>query len=216
MTGLLQTETPLSGLLASAPERLPFDTSVEIRAFVLRRTAGNVLVYSTAGAGGDHEARAPGGIDRWYLNHWHEAIFAARVDAPLFVHEDDRARTEERTAVRASFSRRHLVGGDFEAIPIPGHTPGATAYLWNSGEHRMLFTGDSLMLSGDEWVAAVLASSDRAAYLESLALIRDLDFDVLVPWAARAGGPWFARTDPADRRIRIDAIIERVRGGADR
>ena len=48
-------------------------------------------------------------------------------------------------------------------IPIPGHTPGATAYLWDSGERRYLFTGDSLYLSDGEWMAAVLDSSDRDA-----------------------------------------------------
>ena len=57
----------------------------------------------------------------------------------------------------------------------------------------------------------MLESSDRAAYLDSLRLIRDLDFDVLVPWAASADGPWYA--DASDRRARLDAIIERVARG---
>src|SRR3712207_7427783 len=39
---------------------------------------------------------------------------------------------------------------------------------------RMLFTGDTLYLRDGEWVAAVLPSSDRGTYLESLELIRDL------------------------------------------
>ena len=56
----------------------------------------------------------------------------------------------------------------------------------------------------------MLGSSDRAAYLDSLELIRELDFDVLVPWAATAGQPDHALTDRADTRRRIDAIIERV------
>ena len=32
----------------------------------------------------------------------------------------------------------------------------------------------------------VLQSSDRASYIESLGLIKELYFDVLVPWAATA------------------------------
>jgi glyoxylase-like metal-dependent hydrolase (beta-lactamase superfamily II) len=99
-------------------------------------------------------------------------------------------------------------------IPTPGHTSGATAYLWDSGEHRFLFTGDTIFLDGGEWVAAVLGSSDRDAYVESLELLRGLEFDVLVPWAA-SGEP-YAVTDPADARSRIDAIIDRVRRGEDR
>ena len=89
--------------------------------------------------------------------------------------------------MRGTFSRRHELDGDLEVIPIPGHTDGSTAYLWDSGDHRVLFSADTVYLDDGEWVAAVLESSDRAAYLESLELIRELDFDVLAPWAATAG-----------------------------
>ena len=58
------------------------------------------------------------------------------------------------------------------------------------------------------------ARSDRAAYIESLELLRGLEFDVLVPWAA-SGDSYFAVTDPADARQRIDAIIDRLRRGED-
>ena len=201
----------LPGLVASTPQTLSFAKDVEVRAFTLQRDAGNLLVYSSGGL--EHDDVGP--IEHWYLNHWHEAMFPATVDAPLLVHEADRAETETRMHVRATFSRRHVLSGDFEVIPIPGHTPGATAYLWDSGAHRMLFTGDSLYLRDGEWVAAVLDSSDRATYIASLELIRDLDFDVLVPWAASVGQPAYALTDEDDRRGRIDAILERVRSGAD-
>ena len=119
---------------------------------------------------------------------------------PLFVHENERDSVEPKHHVRGTFSRRHLLDDDFEVIPTPGHTSGATTYLWDSGAHRFLFTGDTIYLSDGEWVAALLDSSDREAYLESLALIRELDFDVLVPWAASAGGDHYALTDRADAR----------------
>ncbi len=61
----------------------------------------------------------------------------------------------------------------------------------------------------------MLDSSDRAAYIESLELIRELDFDVLVPWAATQGYPYYAVTSNGEARRRIDAIIERVRRGED-
>ena len=61
----------------------------------------------------------------------------------------------------------------------------------------------------------MLESSDRAAYIESLELIKELDFDVLVPWAATAGQPFHAVTDKADAGRRIDAILERLRRGDD-
>ena len=208
------TETDL-GLHATSPEALPFAPSLHIRSFVLPRETGNILIYSTAGLAKDAEAiLGLGGIDRHYLNHWHEAMFASDwVDAPLFVHDADSAKTRESYEVRGTFDRRHTFEDDFEVIPIPGHTPGATAYLWDSGERRFLFTGDSLYLSDREWIAAVLESSDRARYLESLEMLRELEFDVLVPWAASAGDPFFALTDRDDARKRLGVVIERVRAG---
>jgi glyoxylase-like metal-dependent hydrolase (beta-lactamase superfamily II) len=200
----------IPGLQASPPQALPFAPSLEIRAFVLERRHGNVLVYST------DTLDDPDGVSRWYLNHGHEAMFVSgTVTAPLFVHERDRRSVEAKAHVRATFSRRHTLDDDFEVIPTPGHTPGATTYLWDSGEHRFLFTGDTIFLRDGEWVAAVLDSSDRASYLESLELIRGLDFDVLVPWAASAGELPYAVTSRADARRRIDAIVERVRAGGD-
>jgi glyoxylase-like metal-dependent hydrolase (beta-lactamase superfamily II) len=202
----MSVASAIMGLRASAPEPLPFAPSLHIRAFVLERSRGDLLVYSTS-------AVEAGTATRQYLNHGHEALFLSKaVTAPLFVNAADREAVDHQ--VRATFSRRHTLDDDFEAIPTPGHTPGATAYLWDNGDQRLLFTGDTIYLRDGEWVAAVLDSSDRAAYVESLELIRDLDFDVLVPWAASAGQRDHALTDRADTRRRVDTIIERVRRGA--
>jgi Metallo-beta-lactamase superfamily len=210
MTATAPIEIEIPGLRASAPQPLPFAPSLHIRAFVLERSEGDLLVYSTATLD-DVE-----GVSRWYLNHGHEAMFLpGSVTAPLFVHEAERLSVERTAHVRATFSRRHLLDDDFEVIPTPGHTPGATAYLWDSGEHRFLFTGDTILLRDGEWVGAVLDSSDRAAYLESLELLRGLDFDVLVPWAASAGQSFHAVTSRAQARRRIGAIAARVRAGGD-
>jgi glyoxylase-like metal-dependent hydrolase (beta-lactamase superfamily II) len=217
MTQLAHSESALDGLYASTPESLPFAPELHIRAFVLRREAGNVLVYSVKGLEADAGTiEEHGGISRHYLNHRHEAIFASDwVDAPLFAHERERESVERAYQVRATFSRRHTLDDDFEVIPTPGHTPGATAYLWDSGDHRFLFTGDTIYLRDGEWVAAVLDSSDRATYLDSLELIRELDYDVLVPWAATAGEPYYAVTSNREARRRVDAVLGRVHRGAD-
>jgi glyoxylase-like metal-dependent hydrolase (beta-lactamase superfamily II) len=220
--GIPKMQTVIPGLHASAPQGLSFAPSVHVRAFLLQRPQGNLLVYSAGPVADDVRAiEELGGISRHYLNHWHEAAFgggdrvASTFEAPLFCHEDERQSVSETSEPAGTFSERHMQGDDFEVIPIPGHTSGATAYLWHGGGHRCLFTGDSVYLREGEWVAAVLESSDRGAYLESLELIKDLDFDVLVPWVATAGRPFHARTDRADARRRIDAILERVRGGDD-
>ena len=214
----VRLETELGGPYASPPEPLPFAPSLHVRAFLLRRDPGNLLLYSVTGLSAAEPAiEALGGVERQYLNHWHEAMFASdRLAAPLFVHEADRDQVAERTSVSGTFADRHTLDRDFEVVPIPGHTSGATAYLWETGEQRVLFTGDTIYLSKGEWVAAVLESSDRAAYIGSLELIRDLEFDVLVPWAATAGEPYYALTSMDDSRRRLDAILERVRHGAAR
>jgi glyoxylase-like metal-dependent hydrolase (beta-lactamase superfamily II) len=215
-------QTVIPGLYASAPQALSFAPSTHVRAFLLRRPQGNLLVYS-AGTVADN-ARAIeelGGISRHYLNHWHEAAFgggdriASTFGAPLFCHDNERQSVAEASDVAGTFSVRHMQDDDFEVIPIPGHTSGATAYLWDGGGHRCLFTGDTLYLREGEWVAAVLESSDRSAYLESLELIKRLDFDMLVPWAATAGQPFHAATDKAEAQRRIDAVLARVRRGDD-
>jgi hypothetical protein len=215
-------EEVIPGLYASPPETLPFAPSLEIRAFLLRRDPGNLLVYGAGTLTADtREVEGVGGVWRHYLNHRHEAAFVGnkrddRISgAPLFCHENERRSVSERLEVSGTFSERHLVGDDFEVIPIPGHTRGATAYLWETGEYRCLFTGDTVYLRGGEWVAAVLPSSDRETYVESLELIRELDFDVLVPWAASAGEPYHDFTDEADTRRRIDVILKRVRSGGE-
>jgi glyoxylase-like metal-dependent hydrolase (beta-lactamase superfamily II) len=215
-------QTMVPNLQASAPAGLSFAPTTHIRAFLLQRPQGNLLVYSAGTVADDAGALAKqGGVSRHYLNHWHEAAFggadrvALALEAPLFCHASEREQVAKTAKVAGTFAERHMQDDDFEAIPIPGHTAGATAFLWDSGQHRCLFTGDSLYLRDGEWVAAVLDSSDRAAYINSLELIKGLEFDLLVPWAASAGRPCHAVTDRADTRHRIDAILERVRRGED-
>lgn len=197
-------DTVIPNLHASAPAPLPFADSEHMRAYALRRPAGDLLVYGAPAAGG------LGDIGRQLLNHWHEAAFGGPTVAPLLVHAAEAERVAEHAAVDATFSERAVLDGDLEIIPIPGHMPGATAFLWDSGQHRVLFTGDSVYVDEDEWVAAVLPSSDRAAYVESLDLLRTLDFDVLVPWIAGAGETPYAFTDPRDTQRRIGAILDRL------
>lgn len=130
-------------------------------------------------------------------------------------------RTRERPSAdppeafrsRALFTHRQLIDDDLEVIPTPGHTPGTTSYLWDSGTHRFLFTGDSLWVEYGEWKAVVLGSSDRTASLDSFRLISDLDFDALVPWAAMKGEPSVNVVNHDDARTRIDAVIARVEAG---
>ena len=220
MKELEQVDAATPGLYASAPQRLPYDSSLEIRAFLLQRNRGNLLIYSAETLASDAPGRAGvgirdlGGIARWYLNHWHEAsVIADGITAPLYCHERDRKSVAKNVRVHEAFVSRHVLDDDFEVIPTPGHTSGATAFSWSNGGRRFLFTSDTIYLREGEWVATVLGESDRPSYIASLELIRDLDFDVLVPWATSRGRPCYAATDKTDARRRIGAILDRVRRG---
>jgi glyoxylase-like metal-dependent hydrolase (beta-lactamase superfamily II) len=210
-------ETQIDGLYATPPQAFPFARSLYARAFLLERDGGNLLVYSVIGLSGAARALEElGGVVRQYLGHRHEAAFLTdAIDTPLFLHEAEYDAVDVRARPPWTFSREHVLDGDFQVLPTPGHTPGATTYLWDSGRHRVLFTGDTIYVRDGEWVAALLASSDREAYIASLEVIRALDFDVLVPWIAPADQPYHEVADRADAQRRIDAIIRRLRAGGD-
>src|SRR6266508_188644 len=218
-------ETVIPRLYASPPEPLPFGPSLEIRAYLLQREQGNLLVYRADTLEREIAGiNALGGISRQYLNHRHEAAptcdwVAATLGAPLYCHAAEAPSVSGTCNVDHTFSERHRLDEDFEVIPTPGHTSGATAYLWDSGEHRCLFTGDTIFFPGGEWRALLLRSnappsldgvSDRERYLDSLELIRALDFDLLVPSLATAGQPYYEFVERSDAVRRIEAIIERV------
>src|SRR3954451_15648691 len=204
-------------LWATEAQPLPFDTSLAVRRFFLERDAGNMLVYGAGTPLADvEEIERRGGVVRRYLNHRHETAFGCgRINAPLVVHAEERDAVERTCDVAAAFSKRHRPAADLEVIPTPGHTSGATSFLWDSGEHRLLFTGDTVYLRDGEWVAALLGSSDPEAYAESLELLRELDFDVLVPWAATRGDASYSVVTNAEARRRFDAILSRLRAGED-
>jgi glyoxylase-like metal-dependent hydrolase (beta-lactamase superfamily II) len=89
-----------------------------------------------------------------------------------------------------------------------------TLYEADSIEHRVLFTGDTIFFSRGRWRAAVLDGvSDRERYIDSLELIRTLDFDLIVPGIAPAGEPYYEFVEKAGAERYIDEILERVRGG---
>ena len=221
-------ETVIPGLHVSSPEAVPFGPSLVIRAFLLEREQGNLLVYRAETLKDDEAAVSYlGGIFRQYLNHRHEAApacdwVAETFGAPLFCHADDAESASAGCTVAQTFTERHRLDDDFEVIPTPGHTPGATAYLWDTGQHRCLFTGDTIFFPAGEWRALLLRSnapppldgaSDRDLYLDSLERIRGLDFDLLVPSLATAGRPYYEFVERSDAVRRIEAIIERVRRG---
>jgi hypothetical protein len=212
-------DTPVEGLLATPTSRLPYQHNVLLRSYVLERPQGNLIVYNSPGVSESAAAiRALGAPARLLVNHSHESMYGRPdLDVPIWVHSLDRFEVAGSLDVAGTFDGRGMIDTDLEVIPTPGHTAGTTSFLWDNGTHRFLFTGDFIWIEDGQWKAVVLSPELRPAYLASLALVRDLDFDVLVPWGTTEGDPPYGLlADESEKHDRIDAIIDRVRAGGDR
>lgn len=217
--GSAPLSSPFEGLLATPASRLPYQHDVLLRSYVLQRATGNMIVYNSPGvseaAAAIQELGAP---SRLLVNHAHESMYGnPSFDVPIWLHRDDEAEVGRALEIDGLFDRRTTIDDDLEVIPTPGHTAGTCSYLWDDGAHRFLFTGDFIWIENGEWKAVVLDPRLRGAYVESLRLVRDLDFDVLVPWGVTEGNaPVFPVRDEGDKRERVDAIIGRVIAGGSR
>jgi len=212
-------ETLVGGLLATPTSRLPYQHNVLLRSYLLERPQGNLIVYNSPGVSESADAiRVLGAPSRLLVNHGHEAMYGQpELEVPIWVHREDRAEVSRSIDVAGTFDGNELIDDDLEVIPTPGHTPGTTSFLWDNGAHRFLFTGDFIWIENGEWKAVVLSEGLRSSYLDSLALVRELDFDVLVPWGTSEGDPSIGLVaGPSEKRDRIDAIIDRVSAGGDR
>ncbi|OOY05538.1 MBL fold metallo-hydrolase [Thioclava sp. F28-4] len=206
-------QSTIRGLYGSPSAPLPFLEGVVVRAFVLERPQGNVILYNAPGISkAADEIREMGRPWRLLMNHHHEAMFGApRLDVPVWINEADRSRVD--MPIAGTFSERQMIDDDLEIIPTPGHTAGTTMFLWDNGEHRLLFPGDSLWVEGGEWKAVLLGDSDRAAYLSSLALLKEIDFDILVPWGVEEGEPYGYAVTREEAAANLDRIIGRLEAG---
>lgn len=216
-TGSTAMTMPFEGLHAMPPAPLPYVSGALVRSFLLERPQGNVIVYNSPGIQSSaDDIELLGGATRLVMNHAHEGMYGGPgIDVPVFVGDRDRADAAQSVPIAGTFVDRHMIDDDLEVIPTPGHTPGSTSYLWDNGQHRFLFTGDSLWLENGEWAAVVLGSSDRTAILESLAVLRGLTFDVLVPWVS-LGDRFLDVVTQSEAHDRLDAVIARVEAGGNR
>lgn len=209
-TGL---QSSIRGLYATPTAPLPFLAGVVVRSFVLKREQGNIIVYNSPGVtAAAHEILKLGRPDRLLITHWHEAMFGPpNLGVPIFVHESDRALT--KLPITGSFSNRQRIDDDLEVVPTPGHTPGTTMFLWDNGEHRLLFSGDSIWVQGGDWKAVLLEENGREAYIDSLSQLMDLHFDILVPWGSEEGQPYGYGVTHSQARKNLGRIVKRLQAG---
>lgn len=206
-------------------------TGVDVRSYVLAAQQGPAIIYNTPGiddAAAEIRKLGTPGIDdaateirklgtptRLLLNHHHETMYGnPELAVPAWIHERDRARAEESMTITGTFTSREKIGHDLEVIPSSSHTDGTTFFLWDNGQHHFLFPGDALWVEGGTWKAVILGESDPQGFLDTLALMHDLDFDVLVPWHAPRGALPYDVVTPERKREQIDNLITRIEAGA--
>lgn len=203
---------PVGDALYRTPAENPFGDAVQSRAYLLKRDAGNLLLYSSsqlkwhAGA-----IAALGGIREQYLNHRDEASAACdwvrtAFGAPLICHEKEREAVSRHCLVDRTFREERQLYADFRAVPTPGHCPGSTCYLWEHGGHRYLFTGDTLYLNHGQ-LEVFVSRGTKEEMVASLERIQSLDVNVLVP-GLYLGRQSTLAADPGTLNRRIDAVID--------
>lgn len=206
----------LPGLFSTPSVAMPFVDGQQLRSYVIEAEQGPVVIYNSPGIDAASGAiMALGRPVRLLVNHWHEAMYGTpKLGAPTYVHERDRRQAEKSMRIDGTFDRREKLGEDLEVIPSLAHTAGASMFLWDSGEHRFLFPGDSFWNDNGTWRAVILGESNRQAFIETLELMRDLDFDVLVPWNALDNASPYESVTPEERTSQVDNLLGRIRDGA--
>ncbi|UII19108.1 MBL fold metallo-hydrolase [Fulvivirga ligni] len=201
------------GLYATPVSPLPYVDNVIVRSYLLERPDGNVIIYNSSGISQTSQELDQKGVSGGlFLNHHHEGMFGKPdIDISIWIHENDRPKVN--MPITNTYGKEEKIGGDLTIVPTPGHTQGTTSFLWDNGEYRFLFPGDSIWVQNGQWKAVLLSDGDRSAYLDSLETMKKLDFDFIVPWGVEEGSP-AGYAISKDQKIEIfDEIIKRLEAG---
>lgn len=170
---------------------------------------GNAMVDAPRWS--EHVRRAieeRGGLALVLLTHRDDVADAARYakhfGARVFVHEDDRAAAPYATDLIRGRAPTALAE-DLLAIPVPGHTKGSVAYLF---ERRCLFAGDSLswdFATGDLRASKHVCWYSWPQQTHSLRRLAEQPFE----WVF-AGHGGSVRLPPEEMHARLLALTERM------
>ena len=186
-------------------------SSYGAHSFLIRREGGNVMVDSPRWTRAVVDAISDwGGLAEVLLTHRDDIAdaerYAKHFSARVTIHKADRARAP--FADRIIDGRAPLaLAPDLLAIPVPGHTKGSVAYLF---DERCLFAGDSLAWSFD--ADDLIAWRDYCWYSwpeQTRSLARLLDHSFSWVFAGHGG----SRGLPADEmHARLAALVKRMEG----
>ncbi|MEJ2132535.1 MAG: MBL fold metallo-hydrolase [Gammaproteobacteria bacterium] len=164
-------------------------TETKYVSFFVKRRGGNLLFpcfasHSTI-EGTFDEIERKGGIALQLIGDMHFAArhnddVTARFKIPALCSEIEVPDVKRKVKHVATFPyTRHEVASRVEAIPTPGHRPGAVSYLVTLGSRRHLFAGDTLYHDGEHW-RVYTNKKQRKQMIETLRMLSELEFDVLL------------------------------------
>lgn len=194
---------------------IPDAPRVATHAYLLTRPEGNLLFYATRQPE-EHDAIAElGGLTRQYLSHEdevgpHLAVLRERFGGQLVCHAAELEAVQAAAPVDLTFEGRETHLGNLEVIPTPGHTPGSACFLLRSPHGKSyLFTGDTLFLSDGRWETLVFREEDRAVLRRSLAILAELEPDVVLS-SASLGEPAYREMRPGEWRRAVEGAARRL------
>lgn len=183
--------------------------------------AKSYLIAATPAGGGvlvdSPRAAAPllarlselGGVETLFLTHRDDVADHARLRARFgctrVLHEADVGPGTREVERRLSGDEPARLRDDLLAIPVPGHTRGSTALLW---EERVLFSGDHLWGEG-----AQLAASREVCWWSWPAQLRSLErlLEHRFEWVLPGHGDPLRAASPAAMRRELERLVSALR-----
>jgi glyoxylase-like metal-dependent hydrolase (beta-lactamase superfamily II)/ferredoxin len=227
-TASIGTERKISAAAAarSFPEQIESEvyhcgyaaeSSYGASSYLIRRPGGNVLVDSPRAAGPLMTRLAQLGGVRWmFLSHRDDVAdhraFAERFGCQRILHVDDVTRATSDVERIIEGSAPVQLAEDLLVIPVPGHTKGSAALLF---QEEFLFSGDHLW--GSEEAPALEASRSVCWYswpeqLESLRKLIAFRFR----WVLPGHGRRFHADSPNQMREAITALLRHLTASSGR
>ncbi|OYT92377.1 MAG: hypothetical protein CFE43_08925 [Burkholderiales bacterium PBB3] len=181
--------------------------------YLLRHPAGVVIFGTKADLSAHYaEIRALGKITHVLLGDRHHATkytaqLAAHFEVPMSASQVEASALKGMTVGAIVPFRRTQILPGLEAIPTPGHTPGALSYLWTHGGRRFLFVGDTIVPVDGEWQYWV-SKANLSVMRESMRLLATLDADVILSNSFAATPTAWVEVSPS-ARVQLFADLDR-------
>jgi len=184
-------------------------SSYGAHSFLVRRKSGNAMVDAPR-----FTRAVTSKLDEWgglgdiLLTHRDDIAdaerYAKHLGARVWIHKADRAAARFATNILNGVAPTEI-GADLLAIPVPGHTKGSVAYLY---DRRCLFTGDSLAWDFDDEDLVAFKAYCWHSWSEQLKSLRRL-LDFPFEWVFAGHGSSMGLPQ-AEMHGRLAALLVRL------